>query len=297
MRLIVALFVLALWGQPSQGAVIGSDSLQQEIYVLNQKISVLYDFIRSQCPTYVVKRSINKPTNQVDITVAKALYHKLAEKYSECKKIPVDTINRDPLVRDCQDYYMLGERDSGVFTIRPENSTFIEFDVWCDFVRGHGWTVFQRRDNSSISFDRSWNDYKNGFGDIRDEHWLGNDKIHEITKTSQILNIHLEADGKKPAFGTWQRFYISDESSKYRLNVNGTGYKGTLFDDFSYHDGAYFSTKDRDNNIWSAINCAATSKGGWWYEDCGYAHPTASGRTWAKYSFSITSSVMRVTRN
>lgn len=29
-----------------------------------------------------------------------------------------------------------------------------------------------------------------------------------------------------------------------------------------------FSTYDRDNDVWPSGNCAATSKGGWWYKDC-----------------------------
>ncbi|VDI23328.1 Hypothetical predicted protein [Mytilus galloprovincialis] len=29
-----------------------------------------------------------------------------------------------------------------------------------------------------------------------------------------------------------------------------------------------FSTYDRDSDEWPTVNCAATRKGGWWYNNC-----------------------------
>ena len=38
-------------------------------------------------------------------------------------------------------------------------------------------------------------------------------------------------------------------------------------DSFTYHAGHAFSTKDRDNDMYSG-HCAQTRKGGWWYKYC-----------------------------
>ena len=53
--------------------------------------------------------------------------------------------------------------------------------------------MFQRRYNGSVDFDRTWAEYKNGFGDVAREHWLGNKAVHDMTTDgSYSLRIDLE---------------------------------------------------------------------------------------------------------
>ena len=54
------------------------------------------------------------------------------------------------------------------------------FQVYCDMHNGQ-WIVFQRRRNGQENFNRDWEDYKNGFGNLKWEFWLGNEKIHCLT--------------------------------------------------------------------------------------------------------------------
>ena len=38
------------------------------------------------------------------------------------------------------------------------------------------------------TFDRTWNEFKNGFRDAAGNYWLGNDRIHMLTKDSGYRN-------------------------------------------------------------------------------------------------------------
>jgi len=65
--------------------------------------------------------------------------------------------------------------------------------VFCDqATAGGGWTVFQKRLDGSVDFYRGWADYKNGFGKLNGEFWLGLDKINRLTKTKNRVRLDLE---------------------------------------------------------------------------------------------------------
>ena len=82
--------------------------------------------------------------------------------------------------------YKSAQRIRGVYTIDPDGSG--ASDVFCDqTTAGGGWTVFQKRLDGSVDFCRGWSDYKNGFGNLNGEFWLGLDKIHRLTKTKNRL--------------------------------------------------------------------------------------------------------------
>ena len=44
----------------------------------------------------------------------------------------------------------------------------------------------KRRQDTSVSFHRTWNDYRSGSGDLGKNVWLGNEKIYRITAANKI---------------------------------------------------------------------------------------------------------------
>jgi ficolin len=51
-----------------------------------------------------------------------------------------------------------------------------------------GWTVIHNRQDGSVNFLREWGDFKNGFGNLATEFWLGLEKIHMLTNQGVILH-------------------------------------------------------------------------------------------------------------
>jgi len=72
---------------------------------------------------------------------------------------------------DCQEAYELGIRLPGVYKL--SNAQLGLFEAFCSFHANHGWTVIQNRFDGSVDFHRYWSEYRDGFGNIDGEHWLG----------------------------------------------------------------------------------------------------------------------------
>ena len=168
--------------------------------------------------------------------------------------------------RDCSSWRKSGQSKSGIYIINPDNG--IAFSVFCDMENGEdGWTVIQRRTDGSVDFYQNWEAYKTGFGDLRNEFWLGNEKIHRLTKQKDMkIRFDLEdVDGNK-AFAEYNTFHIEGEDQQFTAHVSS--YSGTAGDSFSNTNGRKFSTKDEDHDMDQGGSCAVSFQGAWWYDNC-----------------------------
>eukprot|EP00795_Rhopilema_esculentum_P009198 gene9198-16872_t len=167
--------------------------------------------------------------------------------------------------KDCSAWRDLGYNESGIYTISPDDSP--PFDVYCDMKTGNrGWVVIQRRVDGTVDFFRSWTEYKNGFGNMTGEFWLGNDRIRRLTKNGDMMiRFDLQDSAARRAYAEYRRFYIDDEQQKYALHVES--YNGTAGDSLTYHNGAKFSTKDSNNDLYR-LRCAQRFRGAWWFRTC-----------------------------
>ena len=153
--------------------------------------------------------------------------------------------------------------------IQPRDDSIAKLPFLCDTVTdGGGWIVIQRRSKGDVDFFRGWEDYKNGFGHLTGDFWLGNEKIHKIT-TSGPYELRVELVYKrKSVYAQYGRFSIGDERSGYALTVGE--YRGTAGNSLWRNNGRKFSTRDRDNDI-SSSHCAKIHQGAWWYWNCTYS--------------------------
>ena len=155
-------------------------------------------------------------------------------------------------------------RQEGAYFIDPDNQG--PFQVFCDqTTNGGGWVVFQKRFDGSEDFYRNWSEYKNGFGRLDGEFWLGNDKIHRLTNRHQELLIELEDFHNNTAHAQYDYFSVGSEEDWYELHLGA--YSGNTGNSLNYHNNMKFSTIDKDNDL-SKENCSHIKLGGWWYEEC-----------------------------
>ena len=154
------------------------------------------------------------------------------------------------------------------------NTSTVPVQVFCDMkTDGGGWTVLLKRQDGSVDVYRNWTDYKNGFGNLEGEHWLGLDNMHLLTNLSGVtaqLRVDLADWEGNTAFAKYDQFSVGDEDSDYTLSVSGYQNASTAGDSLTYHNyhnGQRFSTPDRDNDAWSG-HCAVYSHGPWWYRSC-----------------------------
>ncbi|KFU87163.1 Tenascin-R, partial [Chaetura pelagica] len=171
-----------------------------------------------------------------------------------------------PYPKDCSQALLNGETTSGLYTIYLNGDRAQPLQVFCDMGEdGGGWIVFLRRQNGREDFYKNWKTYVAGFGDPKDEFWIGLENLHKITSQGQYeLRVDLKDRGET-AYAVYDRFSVGDAKSRYRLRVDG--YSGTAGDSMTYHNGRSFSTFDKDND--SAItNCALSYKGAFWYKNC-----------------------------
>ncbi|XP_063048093.1 microfibril-associated glycoprotein 4-like [Engraulis encrasicolus] len=161
---------------------------------------------------------------------------------------------------------------SGVYAIYPVGP-LAPLRVYCDMESGGGgWTVFQRRLDGSVSFLRPYDAYRAGFGSVEGELWLGLDNLLLLTRRAQNeLRVDMEDWEGNRAHAHYAGFSLGSEEAGYALEL-GSFVEGDAGDSLKNHNGAKFSTFDKDQDVWDK-NCAGQYLGGFWYTACHSTNP------------------------
>ncbi|XP_036616025.1 angiopoietin-related protein 5-like [Trichosurus vulpecula] len=209
------------------------------------------------------------------------------------RQVPVEAVKLKSQGKDCSQIWTDNPQSpSGMYVIKPVGASNA-FRAYCDMGEDGGWTVFQRRTGGNgrpLTFDRVWQEYKHGFGDVEGEHWLGLSKLYSLTHqpgTRTQLKLDLRNFKNESGHALYDSFQIGNESSFYTLNLGrysgnaGDSFRGENWKGAASQVGRAFSTLDRDHDSCDpcgsgnlAFNQCSEQSGdaGWWFSDCGVAN-------------------------
>ena len=231
-----------------------NEFLQKEINALHQKTNTNFEYCNLKSDD-ICGPCLCKDDARVSIKY-----------YCDCQNLQAR--------RDCLEHKQFGVKVNGVYKIHQNILKIIQ--VYCDQTTdGGGWTVFQRRTDGSVDFFRDWEHYKQGFGNLQNEFWLGNENIFTLT----LQGIHPQGNELRIEMMNFKQikksvkyasFHITNAATKYTLHVNS--YTGTLNDRLGYNNRQKFSAFDSDNDSNSKENCAFKYFGGWWFNCCFITH-------------------------
>ncbi|XP_059145965.1 ficolin-1-A-like [Physella acuta] len=150
--------------------------------------------------------------------------------------------------------------------------------VLCDTkTDGGGWVIIQRRIKGDVEFEnKTWAQYRDGFGSFDGDLWIGNAMIRKLTHAGYTnLRIDMEYHGEK-LHALYTHFKVKEESHFYQMSYKG--FSGNVrHDDFKSSNGMKFATFDFPDNgcsLWygrtgwwwqvSKASCGATNLNGIW---------------------------------
>ncbi|KAJ8032422.1 IgGFc-binding protein [Holothuria leucospilota] len=206
--------------------------------------------------------------------------------------------------KDCFDLLQNGFTEDGVYTIHPSDWPGFSLRVYCDMTTdGGGWVVFHKRYDGSENFYRDWDDYKNGFGNLKAEFWLGNDAIHFIT-SPPAYNVSMRVDivdsNGYATHAIYELMFIDSEEENYRLHWDGFSGNVTskctmvLSNALISHNMMEFSTYDSDNDQYVG-SCAVSYTGAWWFNNCYFSNLNGDyGNTYIWMPYLLTKSEMKI---
>jgi len=106
-------------------------------------------------------------------------------------------------------------------------------NVFCPISRDdhehNQWLIIQNRQSNNINFNRTWIEYRRGFGNIVNQinFWIGNENLYWLTNNYQCrLRIELTDWHNETRIGTYELFRISNKNDDYRIQIDG--YNGNI---------------------------------------------------------------------
>ncbi|XP_046545788.1 ficolin-1-A-like [Haliotis rubra] len=175
-------------------------------------------------------------------------------------------------IYSCKEGTELGVTGTGFYKVQPATSP-VAFTVYCNCNAGTVW-VFRRYNPvpswcPGISYNRTWEEYKHGFGDVNCEYFLGLETIYQLNFYNQYQwNIYNVVEGTPSVASVYmESTTLTTEATDYQINLLSVFSRDHEWGDDAFDDSdkpRRFCTWDKD--CWG---CAKTVGGGWWFKsDC-----------------------------
>ncbi|XP_043946617.1 angiopoietin-related protein 4 [Protopterus annectens] len=263
------------WGQAAENeSAYSINMIQSIVEAQNKKIDELLDKVRLQQhkldkQNVQIQSLQSQVENKFKTPKWRAVFAPKVEDAILDQNITSMSTESERLPSDCHQIFLEGHTESGVYRIEPVQSQ--PFEVYCEMTSDGGWTVLQRRLDGSVDFDRFWDSYENGFGNLNGEFWLGLDKMYRVARQGgYILHIRLTDWEDNSQFIEYP-FHLGAKGSGYTLDLQSP-VSGELENAVGHTRGVRFSTQDVDQDLKSDMNCAKHLSGGWWFTACGHSN-------------------------
>ena len=179
------------------------------------------------------------------------------------------------LLSDCSEGYKTGTYSlEAIYSIMPP-FTNTSFPVRCVMKYG-GRTIVQLRNTTEEDFYRNWTAYRNGFGSLDADFWLGLEHIYQIVRDRNVDLVVLMKLGNGVRYQRrYFDFRVSGERDGYRMVFSKSRPTAIhpLGDSLLASNGSKFSTADVDNDNLSDGNCARIYQSGFWFNACADCNP------------------------
>uniref|UniRef100_A0A1B0CV60 Fibrinogen C-terminal domain-containing protein n=2 Tax=Lutzomyia longipalpis TaxID=7200 RepID=A0A1B0CV60_LUTLO len=269
-----------------------TDRLQQDVERIKSAVSLHREVFHSRLEKMESESKDNRSSTPEDGLSMDQRQTQILVDQLEHIELEYETIvNKMP--RDCT---QLDRSLNGYYLIAPEGQ-HRPIITKCS----NGWSLIQRRHDGTVDFNRSWEEYAQGFGSAFSEFWIGNEALHRLTADNcTSLRIMMQDIYDNTWRAEYSHFYIDDRSEGFRITVSG--FSGNASDALNYQNGMQFSAIDDDRDI-SNTHCATNYEGGWWFSHCQHANLNGRynlGLTWFDATrnewIAVKSSTMEITR-
>jgi len=152
-------------------------------------------------------------------------------------------------------------------------SNIVAYNTTLCTTRMNGYQLLSQRLDSGLYFNRSWADFKNGFGSQSGYYWIGNDVLSSLTSSKSCsARFDIQASVNQVWYmALYSSLVVDNEAANYKIHI--AGYTGNATDEMIwYHNNMLFTTYDRDNDLYAGQNCALWDQGGFWHNACAVAN-------------------------